>query len=86
MKKLCMIFATAAVLSACGGGGSSNGGGGGGGGSSNDGGGDSAQGRVNAFLAEVMRIVASSSESTEAIDIDALAVLAPEDTEPLALN
>ena len=71
MKKLCMIFATAAALSACGGGSSS---------------GDSAQGSADPFLAEVMRIVATSSESTEPIDIDALVVLAPEDAEPLAVN
>ena len=69
MKKLCMIFVTAAALNACG---SSSG--------------DSAQGSADPFLAEVMRIVATSSESTEAIDIDALVVLAPEDTEPLAVN
>ncbi len=70
MKKLCMIFATAVALSACGGSSS----------------GDSAQGSADPFLAEVMRIVATSSESTEPIDIDALVVLAPEDTEPLAVN
>ena len=70
MKKLCMIIATATALSACGGSSS----------------GSSAQGSANAFLAEVARIVDTTSESTEAIDIDALVVLAPEDAEPLAVN
>ncbi len=70
MKKLCMIFAAAAALTACGG--SSSGG--------------SAQGSANAFLAEVTRVVGTTSESTDAIDIDAVVVLAPEDAEPLALN
>jgi hypothetical protein len=44
------------------------------------------QGGFDAFLAEVARVVGTTSETTEPIDIDALVATAPETTEPELLN
>ena len=70
MKKICMMCAVLASLAACGG-------------SDNN---SAAQYRPDAFLEQVVQVVGTTSETTEAIDIDALVATAPEDSEPVALN
>jgi ABC-type glycerol-3-phosphate transport system substrate-binding protein len=73
MKKLCTICTIGAVLAtlaACGG-------------SDNT---AAAGATPDAFLDQVVRVVGTTSETTEAIDIDALVATAPETTEPVALN
>ncbi|MFT5645329.1 MAG: hypothetical protein ACI83P_002899 [Janthinobacterium sp.] len=69
MKKLCMIMATAAALSACGGGSGFIG-----------------QAGPDAFVAEVLKVIGTTSETGEPIAIEALVATTPEDTEPVSLN
>ena len=73
MKKICTLWLTCAVLAslaACGG-------------SDNN---TSAGATPDAFLEQVVQVVGTTSETTEAIDIDALVATAPETNEPVALN
>ena len=73
MKKICTLWLTCAVLAslaACGG-------------SDND---TAARPPPDAFLDQVVRVVDTTSDTTEAIDIDALVATAPETNEPVALN
>lgn len=73
MKKICTIWTTCAVLAAlaaCGGSDNAN----------------SVRASPDAFLAEVARVVGTTSDTTEAIDIDAFVATAPEDSEPESLN
>jgi ABC-type glycerol-3-phosphate transport system substrate-binding protein len=70
MKKLCMMMVVAAGLSACGGGSSFN-------------------GQVNApdaFLVEVMRVVALDANNAPPESIEALVATMLDNTEPVALN
>ena len=44
------------------------------------------QGGIDAFLAEVVKVVDTTSETGEPINIDTLVATMPEDSEPVALN
>lgn len=73
MQKTRLIFGIAGIagLAACGGGGGGNGG--------------SAQGPGN-FIATVQSVAASSSDTTEPIAIDTIAVVENDDAEPVPVS
>ena len=83
MKKLCIVCAL--FLNACGGGGGSDPVAGGDSGAIGDNG-STAMPAPNAYVTRIGSLIAAGTDGDEAIDVDTVALAAPDDTEPLALN